>query len=306
MTRRLRNALLASTALAFAAVTVAACGTPSQYSHSKDSYGQTKVSNNKTYASPTVVSTLPPAGSTTYVAPAQQQTTTTYVQPGTTYVQPGTTYVQPGTTYVQPGTTYVQPGTTTYVQPTYAQPTTTTVYAPATTVNTVGVRTVGVDSLGRTVLVPQNQVAVSTTVANDVDFMSRASQFNATEIAMSRIAYQRAQSADVRQFAQNVITTHRRMSDNLDAIALRRNVSLAWTPSPAGSRAVDKLSGMSGSEFDRYYLAQIIADHDAGVALYSGQGTVATDVTLRSTAGADAVELRNRRDEAIRLQNGVY
>src|SRR5687767_8913139 len=106
MTRRLKNALLASTALAFAAVTVAACGTPSQYSRSKDSYGQTKVSTNKTYASPTVVSTLPPAGSTTYVVPAQQ-TTTTYVQPTTT--------------------TYVQPGTT--------------VYTPATTVNTVGVRT---------------------------------------------------------------------------------------------------------------------------------------------------------------------
>jgi len=271
MTRRLKNALLASTALAFAAVTVAACGTPSQYSHSKDSYGQTKVSTNKTYAAPTVVSTLPPAGSTTYVVPAQQTTTT-----------------------------YVQPTTTTYVQPT-------TVYVPATTANTVGVRTVAVDSMGRTVLVPQNQVPVSTTViANDVDFMARASQFNATEIAMSRIAYQRAQSPDVRDFAQDVITTHRRMSDNLDAIALRRNVSLAWTPSPAGSRAVDKLSGMSGSEFDRYYLAQIIADHDAGAALYSGQGTVATDVTLRSTAGADAVELRNRRDEALRLQNGVY
>jgi putative membrane protein len=271
MTRRLKNALLASTALAFAAVTVAACGTPSQYSRSKDSYGQTKVSNNKTYASPTVVSTVPPAGSTTYVVPAQQATTT-----------------------------YVQPTTTTYVQPT-----TTTVYAPATT-NTVGVRTVGVDSLGRTVLMPQNQVAVSTTVANDVDFMARASQFNATEIAMSRIAYQRAQDPDVREFAQDVITTHRRMSDNLDAIALRRNVSLAWVPSPAGSRAVDKLSGMSGSEFDRYYLAQVIADHDAAAALYSGQGTVATDVTLRSTAGADAVELRNRRDEAIRLQDDVY
>jgi putative membrane protein len=156
------------------------------------------------------------------------------------------------------------------------------------------------------VLTPTTQVPASTTVlGNDVDFMARASQFNATEIAMSRLAYQRAQSPDVRAFAQDVITTHRRMSDNLDAIALRRNVSLAWTPSPAGSRAVDRLSGLNGWDFDRTYLAQIIADHDAAAALYAGQGTVATDVTLRSTAGADAVELRNRRDEAMQLQNDI-
>jgi putative membrane protein len=154
--------------------------------------------------------------------------------------------------------------------------------------------------------VPTTQVPASTTiVGTDVDFMARASQFNATEIALSRIAYQRAQSSAVRDFAMETINTHRRMSDSLDGIALRRNVSLAWTPSPAGSQAISRLDGMRGDELDRYYLAQIIADHDAAAALYAGQGSVATDVTLRSTAGGDAIDLKNRRDEAIRLQNRI-
>jgi hypothetical protein len=95
------------------------------------------------------------------------------------------------------------------------------------------------------------------------------------------------------------------MSDDLDGIALRRNVSLAWTPNPAGSRAIDQLSHMNGREVDRYYLAQIIADHVAAAALYASQGSLATDVTLRSTAGGDAVDLRNRRDQAIRLQSDI-
>jgi hypothetical protein len=101
------------------------------------------------------------------------------------------------------------------------------------------------------------------------------------------------------------INDHRRMADDLDSIAMRRNVSLAWTPSPAGSRAVEDLSRMNGWEVDRYYLAQIIADHDAGAALYASQGNLATDVTLRSSAGGDAVDLRSRRDEAIRLQADI-
>ena len=247
MTRTLKSALLASAVLSFAAVAVASCGSPSQYPRSKDSYGNTTTSSNKTFAAPTVVSTLPPAGATTVVVPNQPTTTTT-------------------------------------------------VLVPSTTVNTVG----------STVLVPTTQVPASTTyLGNDVDFMARASQFNATEIAMSRIAYQRAQSADVREFARETINAHRAMSDDLDSIALRRNVALAWTPSPAGSRAVDRLSGLTGWDFDRYYLAQIIADHDAAAALYAGTGASATDVTLRSTAAGDAVQLRDRRDQAMRLQNDI-
>src|SRR4051812_19571510 len=261
MTRTKRSALLATAALTLAAVTVAGCGSPSQYPRSKDSYGQTTSSTTKTYASnttsPTVSSTLAPVGTTTVVVPAQTATTTTVLVPATT------------------------------VSPT--------------------VNTVGVNAVGSTVLVPATQVPASTTiVGNDVDFMARASQFNATEIALSRIAYQRAQSTAVREYARETINTHRRMSDDLDSIALRRNVSLAWTPSPAGSRAVDRLSGLNGWDFDRYYLAQIISDHDAAAALYANEGTVATDVTLRSTAGANAVDLRNRRNEAIRLQNDIY
>jgi putative membrane protein len=252
MTRTQRSALLATAALAFAAVTVAGCGSPSQYPHSKDAYGNTKTSPTKTYASPTVASTLAPAGTTTVVVPAQPTTTTT------------------------------------------------TVLVPATTVSPT------VNSVGSTVLVPVTQVPASTTIGgNDVDFMARASQFNATEIALSRVAYQKAQSAAVREFAMATISDHRRMSDDLDGIALRRNVSLAWTPNPAGSRAVEQLSRLNGWDVDRAYLAQIVADHDSAAALYASQSDLATDVTLRSTAGGDAVDLRNRRDEAIRLQGEI-
>ncbi|WP_395018507.1 DUF4142 domain-containing protein [Dongia sp.] len=261
MTRTQRSALLA-TALAFCAVTVAGCGSPSQYPHSKDNNGQSQsYYRSKTTAAPTVASTLPPSGTTTVVATTQPTTTTVLVPARSA--------------------------------------TTTTVLVPANTVSP------SVTTVGSTVLVPA-QVPASTAIAgSDVDFMARASQFNATEIALSRVAYQRAQSPAVREFAMQTINDHRRMADDLDSIALRRNVSLAWTPSPAGSRAADDLSRMSGYDVDRYYLAQMIADHDAGAALYASQGNLATDVTLRSTAGGDAVDLRNRRDQAIRLQAGI-
>ena len=79
MTRTRRATLLATAVLAAAAVTVAGCGSPSQYPHSKDAYGNTKTSTNKTYASnttsPTVSPTLAPVGTTTVMVPARPMAT---------------------------------------------------------------------------------------------------------------------------------------------------------------------------------------------------------------------------------------
>ncbi|HVM82724.1 MAG TPA: DUF4142 domain-containing protein [Candidatus Binatia bacterium] len=199
--------------------------------------------------------------------------------------------------------------------PTLAPAGTATVVAPATAVvpntvvtNTVAPGTVLVapsGTVGGTVVVPANQVPVSQVVGADVDFMARASEFNATEIAMSEVAAQRAQSDDVREFARETIDAHRRMSSELGGIAARDNVSLAFQPNPAGSTAVSRISALNGRDLDRAYLDQIIADHQAASAMYGMESDSATDVTLRSTAGGDAVDLRNRLDQAQRLREDI-
>ena len=194
--------------------------------------------------------------------------------------------------------------------PTLAPAGSATVIAPATTVvpSTVAPGTVVVapsGTVGGTVVVPANQVPVSQVVGADVDFMARASEFNATEIAMSEVAAQRAQSDDVREFARETAEAHRRMSSELGGIAARDNVSLAFQPNPAGSAAVSRISALNGRDLDRAYLDQIIADHQAASAMYGMESDSATDVTLRSTAGGDAVDLRNRLDQAQRLREDI-
>jgi putative membrane protein len=201
----------------------------------------------------------------------------------TTIAEPGTTVVT--TNSVAPSNTVVYPSNTT----------TQYVLVPATNANTVG----------GTVLVPASPVPASQVMSSDVDFMARASQFNATEIAMSQIAYQRAQSSAVRNFAQATIAEHQRLANELNGVAQRRNVSLAFQPNPAGSAAVNRMANLSGWDLDRAYLDQIIADHQAASAMYGSESNQAVDITLRSTAGGDAVDLRNRTDQAVRLRTDI-
>jgi hypothetical protein len=87
---------------------------------------------------------------------------------------------------------------------------------------------------------------------------------------------------------------------------LRQNVSLTWAPSPAGNAAVGRIASLSGSDLDRAYLDQIIADYQAGAALYQAEAAQASDVTLRSSVAGDAVDLRSRLNDAVRLRNAGY
>jgi putative membrane protein len=169
-----------------------------------------------------------------------------------------------------------------------------------------GAYTTATTTTGTTVLVPVTQVPASVVVGADADFKARAAAFDATEIALSRVAFQRSPSAQVQAFAAQTIATHRRMADDLDSVALRQNVSLTWAPNPAGNAAVGRIASRSGSDLDRAYLDQIIADYQAGAALYQAEAAQASDVTLRSSVAGDAVDLRSRLNDAVRLRNAGY
>jgi hypothetical protein len=84
-----------------------------------------------------------------------------------------------------------------------------------------------------------------------------------------------------------------------------RSDAVPFSPSPAGNAAVSRLSGMTSWDVDRYYLDQMIADHQAAAALYGAESSQAVDITLRSTAGGDAVDIRNRLSRASTLRTQI-
>jgi putative membrane protein len=268
----LKKTLFATVCLGGVAVTVAGCATGTYSHHGRDNAQGPRQNPDQE------LSQSRNPGSDSYVgnvAPGLQTGSYTYGTATSTVVMPASTVVTP--------TTVVQPNTSTVLVPA----------SPSTTTSTA------------TVLVPATSVPASIVVASDVDFMNSAAQFNATEIQLSQIAAQRAQSAEVREFAAETVQAHQRMAGELDGMLRSRSVAVPFSPSPAGSAAVSRLAGLSGWDVDRYYLDQVIADHQAAAALYGAESDQAVDVTVRSTAGGDAVTIRNRLSHATDLRTEI-
>jgi putative membrane protein len=280
----MKRTLFATVCLSGVAVAVAGCATGSYSHHGRDNAqgprqnGEQEVAQSRDPNSDAYVGNVPPSLQTDSKSTA-----------GRDY-----TYGTATSTVVMPSSTVVTPATTS------------TVVVPSTTTSTVLVPANGVaTTAGTTVLVPATSVPASLVVASDVDFMNSAAQFNATEIQLSQIAAQRAQSAEVREYAADTIATHQRMAGELDRMLRARSVAVPFSPSPAGNAAVSRLSGLSGWDVDRYYLDQVIADHQAASALYGAESSQAVDVTLRSTAGGDNVDIRNRLSRATTLRTQI-
>jgi putative membrane protein len=278
----MKRTLFATVCLSGVAVAVAGCATGSYSHHGRDNAqgprqtGEQEVAQSRDPNSEAYVGNVPPS----------LQTSSTTDNRTYTYGTATSTVVMPGSTVVTPTTT-------------------STVVVPSTTTSTVLVPANGAATTGTTVLVPATSVPASVVVASDVDFMNSAAQFNATEIQLSQIAAQRAQSAEVREYAADTIATHQRMAGELDRMLRARSVAVPFSPSPAGNAAVGRLAGLTGWDVDRYYLDQVIADHQAAATLYGAESSQAVDITLRSTAGGDAVDIRNRMSRATTLRTQI-
>ena len=100
----------------------------------------------------------------------------------------------------------------------------------------------------------------------DPAIMGTINTSNAAEITTSELAQERASNAEVKRFANDMITGHRSMQKQADQLAQKANV----TAQPAGTAdqmqgmvaaAVDSMKALKGAQFDQKYMAFQVQSH---------------------------------------------
>ncbi len=112
------------------------------------------------------------------------------------------------------------------------------------------------------------------------EFARMAAMSDMYEIASSNIALQQAQDAQVREFAQMMVTDHTQSSQALrDAVAASgQQLAMPETLDAEHQAQVDVLRGLRGADFDREYMSQQTAAHRRTLdtlKAYAGGGDVA-------------------------------
>src|SRR6185437_11610509 len=115
-------------------------------------------------------------------------------------------------------------------------------------------------------------------------FVMKAAGGGMAEVELGRLATEKASSPDVKQFGQRMIDDHGKANDELKGLATRKNITLPAAPDAKHKATQDRLSKLSGTAFDRAYMADMVADHNADVAEFMHASKMAKDPDVKAWA----------------------
>ena len=120
--------------------------------------------------------------------------------------------------------------------------------------------------------------------SQDTDFARHAASGGLAEVSMGNLAESHAQSADVKSFGQRMVQDHSKANDQLMAAAAQANIKLPANPMPMDQAAVDRLSKLQGTAFDRAYSQQMVKDHKKTIALFQHEAADGANSNLKTFA----------------------
>lgn len=145
-----------------------------------------------------------------------------------------------------------------------------------------------------------NSSGINTTVGStDINsFMTEAARSGVAEVEMARLAEKRAQDAEVKKFAQKMLQDHTNANTELKQLAAQKNVTLPTEPDTLHKLTADKLSSLSGAEFDKEYMRAQLDDHEKAVSLFQSQADLGTDTDAKAWAAKTLPHLKSHLDMA--------
>jgi len=116
-------------------------------------------------------------------------------------------------------------------------------------------------------------------------FANNAAQGGMAEVELGRLATQRAGDASVREFGARMVADHSRANSELKSIAAKKGMQLPAEITSDQKSEVDKLSKMSGAEFDKEYMSMMLKDHETDVKDFDTQSKEGNDAEIKAFAG---------------------
>ncbi len=122
------------------------------------------------------------------------------------------------------------------------------------------------------------------------------------EVEVSQLAGQKASDPAVKSYADMLVKQHTQANKELKQLAASKGLALPAKPPREKQAAIDRLSKMEGSAFDRQYVRMVgISDHQADIKLFEKASQNARDAELKAWIDKTLPTLREHLQAARNL-----
>ena len=136
----------------------------------------------------------------------------------------------------------------------------------------------------------------------DRKFIEHAAEGGKEEVALGKLAVERASNPEVKAFGQMMVDDHSKANTELESLAQQKGITL---PAGKADSNQSKLSGLSGEQFDRAYIAMMVTDHQKDVAEFEKVSRNASDPDVKAFAAKTLPTLQAHKDRVNALKSSM-
>lgn len=123
---------------------------------------------------------------------------------------------------------------------------------------------------------------------SDTAFAKEAAIGGMAEVALGKMAAEKGTDPKVKDFGKMMVTDHSKANEELKGIARSKNMRLPSELDDEHKALSEKLSKLSGREFDAAYVKAMLEDHKKDLGLMQSEATHGTDADLKAFAAKTA------------------
>jgi len=139
----------------------------------------------------------------------------------------------------------------------------------------------------------------------DLQSFRRMAQADMAEVAAGKVAAEKAQSPEVKKYAQHMVDEHSKMLDEGKQLAQAKGVTPPSQPEKKHQAALQKLQKASGEDFDRRYMQQMVKDHQEVLKVAEKAAKDAKDPELKAHAQKGVPHIKEHLAQARKISESL-
>lgn len=122
------------------------------------------------------------------------------------------------------------------------------------------------------------------TASSDTHFIKKAASGGMAEVELGQMAQQKASNPDVKKFGERMVADHTKANEQLKAVAQAEHIDLPQQLDAKDQATKDRLDKLSGEQFDKAYMKDMVKDHKTDVAEFQRESKMAKNPELKNFA----------------------
>lgn len=136
----------------------------------------------------------------------------------------------------------------------------------------------------------------------DEKFLKKTGEAGMSEVKIATLGTQKAERADVKDFATMLVADHTKVNDELSKLAQTKGVELSAVISADAADTFKDLEKESGKDFDKAFLAHLEKSHKDSISAFEEAGKDAADSEVKSWANQTLPTLKAHLEKVQELQ----